>query len=317
MRIVERYDGSDHGINEAVAELLNASVIDERWSYRRIDIDEVESWFRSSWFDPEELALCFVDRRLVGLVWAWQALRSNSVSLSVDPSLPKDLRRRIVEALLAWARLSFERRGVRGSVDIRCGTWFSYLHREIVEVLESPRIEISWGTMMVYRGSGAKHGIPPGYSVRRGELSDLPRIVEVLNAAFSKYEWWYPIEVEELRRRIEKGGMIYYVALDSEGNVVGYVDVRVYEALDGDRTATVGLLAVDPKHQGKGLGKALMSVAVEELLKLGVRRVYLDSVEGLEKLYRKFGFVEHRKWIVIRTFVSALPQAIPCLERWR
>ncbi|WP_194840473.1 GNAT family N-acetyltransferase [Hyperthermus butylicus] len=114
-----------------------------------------------------------------------------------------------------------------------------------------------------------------------------------------------------------RGNVICYVALDNTGNVVGYVDASIYEALDGGRTADMGLLAIDPEHQGKGLGKALMGTVVGALSRLGVRRIVLDSVSCLERFYSRFGFREYRRWVTIRTPIQTLQQELPSLERWR
>ncbi len=50
-----------------------------------------------------------------------------------------------------------------------------------------------------------------------------------------------------------------------------------------------------PGHQGKGLGKKLLELAMDNAGKLGFREMSLESHSSLKKanaLYRKYGFVE-------------------------
>ncbi|WP_048061546.1 hypothetical protein [Hyperthermus butylicus] len=202
LRIVENYDGTDREINEALARVYDAFHVEERWCIRRLDASDIERWFRDT--SPGENALCFMGDNVAGFGFAWQASGSNSVWIVIDASAPIELQMHTARSLLAWARLSFERRGIRGVADLRCGFWFGHMHRMMTDLLRASGPEISWGTLMVYQGGTERYTAPRGYNIRPCSLADVPRIVEVVNAAFSGYEWWHPISVEDVSRHIER-----------------------------------------------------------------------------------------------------------------
>ncbi|MEO5335987.1 MAG: GNAT family N-acetyltransferase [Magnetospirillum sp. WYHS-4] len=68
-----------------------------------------------------------------------------------------------------------------------------------------------------------------------------------------------------------------------DGQVVG----AVRAISDGIYFAAIVDMAVDPDHQGKGLGTALMGAL---LLRLPRCKVYLRGIEGTESFYQRFGF---------------------------
>ena len=63
-------------------------------------------------------------------------------------------------------------------------------------------------------------------------------------------------------------------------------------AVQYGRWAYIGPMAVDPKSQGKGIGRLLFERMVEALESRGCWTMMLDATEAGEPLYRKFGFVE-------------------------
>ncbi len=79
--------------------------------------------------------------------------------------------------------------------------------------------------------------------------------------------------------------------------------------LDGSRNAYLYTLAVKPRHQRKGLGRALLTTIAHELWRSKeVERIYLDSVAGLESFYGKLGFKAKRRTITIEIPVASLPK---------
>ena len=69
--------------------------------------------------------------------------------------------------------------------------------------------------------------------------------------------------------------------VENDGLVVGFISLLGSE---------VGALFVDPKHQGKGLGRQLMSKALELRGQLGLEVFSANSIGRM--FYRKFGFVQ-------------------------
>src|SRR2546421_1209433 len=82
------------------------------------------------------------------------------------------------------------------------------------------------------------------------------------------------------------------VAEDDLGAVVGYVTTRV------NRTSGIGWipnLAVDPNHQGKGLGRALLERAIQFLRESGMAVAKIETLEqnpNGQSLYPSLGFQE-------------------------
>lgn len=68
-----------------------------------------------------------------------------------------------------------------------------------------------------------------------------------------------------------------------EGKVVG----AVRAISDGIYFAAIIDMAVDPDHQGLGLGTTLMNALLELLPRC---KVYLRGIEGTETFYKRFGF---------------------------
>ena len=86
----------------------------------------------------------------------------------------------------------------------------------------------------------------------------------------------------------------------------------VYVAFDGDtptssvvitrsgHTAGVWNMATPPEHQGKGMGRALLSRIIERLRQNGVQRFYLFATAAGFPLYTSLGFVtlaEEAAWV--------------------
>jgi ribosomal protein S18 acetylase RimI-like enzyme len=86
-----------------------------------------------------------------------------------------------------------------------------------------------------------------------------------------------------------------HVAENEDGEVVGFIAVRV----DGGKDAEITWMGVRPDRQGQGIGTALVSAAVEDLLEQGVERLMVrtlaDTVdyepyEATRAFYRSRGF---------------------------
>jgi predicted N-acetyltransferase YhbS len=126
--------------------------------------------------------------------------------------------------------------------------------------------------------------------IRTATKADIPRLVQMVNSAFSVETFLEGTRTDEegLRDTMSKGEVL--VAEDPEGQTLGciYVEVR------GER-GYMGMLAVDPAHQGQGLGGLLVGKAEEILRRAGCNGVdicVLSLRPELLPLYRRFGFVE-------------------------
>jgi len=127
--------------------------------------------------------------------------------------------------------------------------------------------------------------------IRTATLADIPAMVAIVNAAFSIETFLdgTRTDEEQMATMMEEGEFL--VGEDASGRIVASVYIEQQE----DDRAYLGMLAVDPRRQGSGLGRLLTRAAEERCLQKGCR--YLDIVvlslrPELLPVYRKLGFVE-------------------------
>jgi ribosomal-protein-alanine N-acetyltransferase len=125
------------------------------------------------------------------------------------------------------------------------------------------------------------------------QVDDIDRIMAVMQAAFD------PIYGEAWNRRQVSDALVlpnsHYVLVDAEGRepadgtpAAGFVLAR--GALDEEELL---LIAIHPKHRGRGLGTALLRRYIEAAQARGRTSLFLEMREGnpAESLYRRAGFV--------------------------
>ena len=93
--------------------------------------------------------------------------------------------------------------------------------------------------------------------------------------------WSHRLEDWEFHYRLGLG----WAACDAGGNVLGTASWWAY----GEQFATVGLVLVDPQHQGQGIGRQLMNAVMEEA---GPRVLQLVATQAGLTLYQRCGFSE-------------------------
>jgi len=117
--------------------------------------------------------------------------------------------------------------------------------------------------------------------VRKAELGDLPRIVEI---EWTIFDDPYPPEYLEMLMRFNQG--IFMVA-ERNGVAIGYVAASMR-----GRTGHVLSIAVNPKERRKGVGRGLMGRMAEELKARDASRIVLESKKGNPAIdfYLRLGF---------------------------
>jgi GNAT superfamily N-acetyltransferase len=88
-------------------------------------------------------------------------------------------------------------------------------------------------------------------------------------------------------------------AAECDGQVVGTVATIIYEG----RFAWIGMVIVDPRHRGKGIGTTLLERAIQHLDSRSVPAVKLDATPEGRRLYEQFGFVSEydiERWALTR-----------------
>lgn len=113
---------------------------------------------------------------------------------------------------------------------------------------------------------------------------DIPQVVQLENEIFSR-----PWSEESFWTAMDNPDNLYYVAKCGEG-VVGYVGIWGMPP-EGE----VCNVAVSPGYRGRHIGKKLMEAGLEQALKKGITRLFLEvraSNTAAKNLYKSLGFQE-------------------------
>jgi ribosomal-protein-alanine N-acetyltransferase len=122
----------------------------------------------------------------------------------------------------------------------------------------------------------------------RGFLrEDLPAILAIQADCPGAAEWR---DEDYWRLAADPGGIILVAELESETppRIAGFA--AFHRVMD---EAELRNLAVDPPHQRRGIGKALLEAAANRLLQAGAKRLFLEvraSNEPARRLYHSLGF---------------------------
>ncbi len=142
---------------------------------------------------------------------------------------------------------------------------------------------------------------------RAAAIRDIESLTALINAAFREAESFFidgdRIDSESIRTLMGKG---QFLVLEKNGVYGGCV----YLELRGERVY-LGLLSVDPKLQGRGIGSALMRAAEEECVKAGCRHMDLKTVNlrsDNRAFYARRGCVETGT----EPFPAELKTKLPC-----
>jgi GNAT superfamily N-acetyltransferase len=130
-------------------------------------------------------------------------------------------------------------------------------------------------------------------AIRTAAADDVPRIVALLNAAFAMERAFID------RDRTSAAEIAQYLAtgtffvVDAEHG--GALASCMYLEQRGDRLY-LGMLAVNPSQQGRGLGRQMMAAAESHAASLGCHAIDIRIVDRRTELppfYRSLGFVDN------------------------
>jgi sugar-phosphatase len=158
----------------------------------------------------------------------------------------------------------------------------------VIEGFEQLTIQVAGARLMVNaRGPSEQNS---SLTLRRASVNDLAAMVRLINSAFSieKFIEGDRTNEADLTERMRKGEFL--LACNELGNLAAaiYVEVR------GSR-GYFGMLAVDPKRQGNGLGRKMVEAAEEYCRQKGCIAMDLTVLSlrpELPPLYHKLGYVE-------------------------
>jgi len=130
----------------------------------------------------------------------------------------------------------------------------------------------------------------PPLRIRLATSADIPRLVPMINAAFTVETFLEGTrtDLERLTAYFRKGEFL--LAEDASGQLIG----SIYTELRPPR-GYLGMLAVHPAHQRSGHGRTLMAAGEDYLRGKGCVAVDICVIAWrteLPPIYRKLGYVE-------------------------
>ena len=138
--------------------------------------------------------------------------------------------------------------------------------------------------------------------LRNMELSDMDGLMKLKNA-----EGWNQLE-KDWALLIQYKEAVNLVAL-MENRIVGSVTALNY----ANTVAWIGLMLVEKKYRGRGIGKSLMLAVLDKLDNCA--SIKLDATPAGRPLYRKLGFKEeYTLYRMINPLLSSIKPGENCME---
>jgi ribosomal protein S18 acetylase RimI-like enzyme len=128
--------------------------------------------------------------------------------------------------------------------------------------------------------------------LRPATAEDVPRLTELVRAAYEHYVERLggpPRPMTDDYAEVVRGQRVTVVERGDE--IVGLIVLGI-----GDEGFFIDNVAVDPSHQGSGIGRALLEHAESEARSAGFDSIYLYTHERMSEnqaLYSRIGYVEY------------------------
>lgn len=157
--------------------------------------------------------------------------------------------------------------------------------------------------MPTSRTAAAPRGADAGHTVRSLRPDDLDTVVAIDrgNVGRSRHGFF------EKRLAAVKRDPDLFITLGAEhrGALAGFVFARIFHGEIGttEPTASIDAIGVDPAHQGKGLGSALMAGLEAAMRKRGICEVMSQDLWSNSRLIAFFaasGFELSPRWVLER-----------------
>jgi ribosomal protein S18 acetylase RimI-like enzyme len=128
--------------------------------------------------------------------------------------------------------------------------------------------------------------------LRRATPADVPRLAALVDTAYGHYVERLggpPRPMTDDYAEVVETASVTVAELD--GEIAGLIVLRI-----DDEGFLVDNVAVDPSHQGSGVGRALLEHGESEARRAGFDSIYLYTHERMtenQELYSRIGYVEY------------------------
>lgn len=178
-----------------------------------------------------------------------------------------------------WETARLALRGQSGQVAvIALHDWMAALVEDSGFVYADDIVMLAWSA-----GAHPAVNLPQHVDLRPMQVSDLPEVAEVDQAAFARL---WQNSLPSLRLAFPQAGAATVAVVDSQ--IVGY-QISTF----GPFGAHLARLAVHPRFQGQGVGRALLADLTKQVTAQGFQRITVNT-QGKnhvsQALYRKMGF---------------------------
>lgn len=138
--------------------------------------------------------------------------------------------------------------------------------------------------------AATRRGMPDGISLREATEADAEEMIAMVNAAFEEEALFVNAPRTHAAQMAQMFRSGKFLLAHEDGKLVG----SVYYELRGER-GYIGMLAVDPQQQRRGLGRAIMAAAEGILRSHGCRLAELTVIDirtTLVSAYGRLGYVK-------------------------
>jgi ribosomal protein S18 acetylase RimI-like enzyme len=141
----------------------------------------------------------------------------------------------------------------------------------------------------------------PGPAIVAATLQDIPALLQLLNRAYrgdaARAGWTHEADLIEGEQRTDAGELAGKLE-HPDGTILKYLNPEgcllacVYLEKKGS-DIYLGMLSVDPEHQGSGIGKILLRAAEDHARQKGCNAIVMTVISIRQELldwYRRYGY---------------------------
>ena len=129
----------------------------------------------------------------------------------------------------------------------------------------------------------------PTLMFRRETPADVDVIDDLTTRAFAPMAFSDGTEPQVIKRLRERQELtLSLLAIDDAGRILGHVAFSPVQIPGHSKWYGLGPISVEPAHQRKGIGRAMVTEAIKDLRKIGARGI---ALVGNPAVYGPMGFV--------------------------